>query len=65
MFDSTDRRGACVIDAVVAAPVAVDRHYRVTSDSAKAIESPPSDAATAWGDIRDPVFRDGFESVVR
>lgn len=44
------------------APVDRDRHYRVTSYSAKAIESPPGDEGRARGQFRDSVFGDGFEA---
>jgi hypothetical protein len=44
------------------APVDRDRHYRVTSYSAKAIESPPGDEAAARGALRDAVFANGFEA---
>jgi hypothetical protein len=45
------------------APVDTDRHYRVTSYSAKAIESPPGDEGRARGEFRDAVFGDGFEAL--
>jgi hypothetical protein len=44
------------------APVDRDRNYRVTSYSAKAIESPPGDEAAARGALRDAVFASGFEA---
>ena len=43
------------------APIGVQRHYRVTSYSRKAIESPPSSEAVATATLNDGVFANGFE----
>ncbi|MBP8176848.1 MAG: hypothetical protein KAX77_03695, partial [Xanthomonadales bacterium] len=43
------------------APIGVQRHYRVTSYSRKAIESPPSSEAVATAALNDGLFANGFE----
>jgi hypothetical protein len=43
------------------APIGVQRHYRVTSYSRKAIESPPSSEAVATVNLNDGLFANGFE----
>ena len=45
----------------LAAPLGVERHYRVTSYSARTIESAPSDEAVAKVTLGDGLFANGFE----
>ena len=45
----------------LAAPIGVERHYRVTSYSRNALESPPSAEAVATATLDDGLFANGFE----
>jgi hypothetical protein len=44
-----------------AAPIGTERHYRVTSYSRNALESPPSSEAAATPRLSDGMFANGFE----
>ena len=45
----------------LAPPIGIERHYRVTSYSRNAIESPPSSEAVATATLDDGLFANGFE----